>query len=358
MTELWPGFSPTDYPLALFDGEHTWLYRHPDPPEEFSQGMGKDGALRFDGRHPAVVASSLVELGGVMTATVLSRGRADVQGEIAHETFHVFCKKHHPGWFANEVSALAYPVEDPDVLALRRLEAEALCRALLGESTGWAAAAVEMRLDRFARLPEAAVRYERDLERSEGLAFYVEGKAAGIIRSAEELAQPSRPDDVRRSAYRTGEAMAVLLDRLAPGWAVAMEADDDLELDDLLRGAVTDQAPMKFSAEDRAEVRERSLEAIAALQAERRSRREAFLSRKGRVVLTASDSQPFQVAGFDPMNIQHLGGGEVLHTRMLKLRGQGMELEVWDAPALTEGDGANPLFGGIARVTLTGVDDT
>jgi hypothetical protein len=55
------------------------------------------------------------------------------------------------------------------------------------------------------------------------------------------------------------------------------------------------------------------------------------------------------------MNVQHLGGGEVLHTRMLKLRGQGIELEVWEAQALTEGAGSHPLFDGIARVTFTGV---
>ena len=146
------------------------------------------GALVFVGRHPAVVGSSLIDLGGVTTATVLQGDRPDVRAEIAHETFHVFCRVRHPAWGANEMSALTYPVEDPEVLTLRRLEAEALLRAVLESSAGWAAAAVSLRQDRFERLAESAVRYERDLERCEGLAFYVEGKEACAIRCVDALA--------------------------------------------------------------------------------------------------------------------------------------------------------------------------
>ncbi|GAA5017092.1 hypothetical protein [Actinopolymorpha pittospori] len=357
MTELWPGFSPTNHPVALFDGERTWLFRHPSPPEEFRQASDAEGALVFDGRHPAVVGSSLVDLGGVTTATVLQGDRPDVQAEIAHETFHVFCRVRHPAWAANEVSALTYPVEDPEVLTLRRLEAEALRRAVLEGAAGWAVVAASLRQDRFERLPESAVRYERDLERYEGLAFYVEGKWAGAIRCVEALATPSRPDDIRRAAYHTGEAMAVLLDKFAPGWADALEANDTLELDGLLRAAVAGQASKEFSADERAEVARSAREAVAAMETQRRLRREAFLARHGRIVLTALSPNAFEVAGYDPMNIEHLGRGEVLHTRFLKLRGEGVELEVFDSPALTESAGAHPLHDGIRRVTFTSMGD-
>ena len=33
-TPLWPGFEPSEYPLAIYDGERTLLMRHPSPPEE------------------------------------------------------------------------------------------------------------------------------------------------------------------------------------------------------------------------------------------------------------------------------------------------------------------------------------
>ena len=31
--ELWPGFDATMYPIAVFDGQRTLLFRHPDPPD-------------------------------------------------------------------------------------------------------------------------------------------------------------------------------------------------------------------------------------------------------------------------------------------------------------------------------------
>jgi hypothetical protein len=351
MTELWPGFTPTDYPVAVFDGECTRLYRHPNPPEEFRRDPSQDGVLVFPGRHPAVVASTTTELAGVLTATVLQAERPVLQAQIAHETFHVFCRLRHPTWTAHEMAAFAAPVEDADVFALRRMEAEALRRAVVEESAGWAAAAVRLRRDRFEQLPATLVRYERDLERLEGLAYYVESKAAGTIQCVETLATPSRPDDVRRFAYQTGEALAVLLDRHAPGWVAVLEADDSFDLDDLLRAAMGDQVPNEFSDVERTAVRQQAEEAVEALLAERLSLREEFLAQPGRVVLTAS-GRPFDLAGFDPMNAHHLGGGEVLHTRFLKLRGEGVELEMYDSGALTEGAGAHPFRDGIQRVTF------
>lgn len=136
-----------------------------------------------------------------------------------------------------------------------------------------------------------------------------------------------------------------------------LEANDTLELDDLLRAAVAGQAPKEFSADERAEVAGSAREAIAAMKIQRRLRREAVFARQGRIVLTALGPNGFEIAGYDPMNIQHLGCGEVLHTRFLKLRGEGVELEVFDSPALTESAGAHPLHDGVRRVTFTSMGD-
>lgn len=38
--ELWPDFDPGSVPLALFDGDITWLFRHPSPPEGFRPSPG------------------------------------------------------------------------------------------------------------------------------------------------------------------------------------------------------------------------------------------------------------------------------------------------------------------------------
>ncbi|GAA2758277.1 hypothetical protein [Actinopolymorpha rutila] len=372
MSRLWPGFSPTDFPVAVYDGENTWLYRHPSPPEEFRRHPRADDALVFAGRHPAVVASSATELGGVLTPTVLRGGRndLDVRAEIAHETFHVFCRRRHPDWFVDESAALTYPVEDADVLALRRLEAEALRRAVVaasgsdsgaanttdttGASAGWAATALTLRRERRQILAEAAAQYERDLERCEGLAYYVEGRAAGSPRCLRALAEPVRPDDVRRAAYATGEAIALLLDRFTPGWQARLEADATSYVDDLLHNAVANAGPTEFTADHRSMVVGRAKGAIAALREERRSRRHAFLARDDKVVLTATGRKPLRVTGFDPMNLHNLGSGAVLHTHHLKVAGEDFELELFDCQALTEGAGDHPLFDGLRRVTFTG----
>lgn len=349
-TELWPGFSPLDYPLAVFDGEYTRLYHHPNPPAEFD--CEPPDGLAFSGRHPAVVANSMAQIGGVATATVIHHGGSGIAGEITHETFHVFCRDRHPAWTANEVAALQYPVEDADVLASRRLEAAALRRAVLDGSAEWAVTAVSLRQERFATMAPDAVGYERDLERCEGLALYVEGKTSAAFRCLDPLGD-IRPDDVRKTAYFTGEAMAVLLDRFAPGWKSTMESDDTNYLDELLTAATANVVPAQFTSEERTAALGAARESISLMQAEREQVRADFLARPGRVVLTAPDSDPFKISAFDPMNIQHLGGGEVLHSRMLKLCSAGVQLEFYDAMALTESAGSHPLFDGIGRVAFT-----
>jgi hypothetical protein len=64
---LWPGYEPLAIPLAVFDGKNTYLFRHAAPPEKFRE---LQGTHVFEGRHPAVVANSSAQIGGVQTATV------------------------------------------------------------------------------------------------------------------------------------------------------------------------------------------------------------------------------------------------------------------------------------------------
>ncbi len=49
--ELWPGFDATAFPIAIFDGERTLLFRHPSPPEEFQPAEGHEGVWAFAGKH-------------------------------------------------------------------------------------------------------------------------------------------------------------------------------------------------------------------------------------------------------------------------------------------------------------------
>lgn len=356
----WPGFDPAAVPVAVFDGERTVLTGHPDPPPEFvHESAGTTDRWVYPGLHPGVRANAVEQIGGVDTATVYGvhsnaygvHGNAyhahsePLDSAIAHESFHVFQRRRHPKWPANEVHAFAYPVDDPELLRLRRMEATALRRAVVDQSPGWTVTALRLRAERFARLPEFAVRYERTVERHEGTARYIEGRR----QSLDGLKPTLAADDVRRAFYDSGEALALLLDGFVPNWKDRLEDDDEQYLDDLL-GSV-EAVPEEFTDAEWERFQADAVRAVDQLRERRAALRTEFFTSAGRTRLTATDDG-FRCTGFDPMNVRHLGGGEVLHTRWLKLSGSGFDLELLDAQALTEGPPDNPVFGGIRRVHL------
>jgi len=248
--ELWPGFNPCEVPVVLYDGAATFLFGQPVPPEGFIPRSNPYGGLVYPGRHPALVANSTAEIGGAQTATVdltglTSPAVAEAAALVVHEAFHVFQRERHPEWGANEADVFLYPVENVKGLALGRLEDGALRRALAardkGEAARWAVAALELRQERFALLPQAAVTYERAAEVHEGLARYVEWRASpGHL--ADLLPEDGfKPDAGRLRSYATGASWALLLDRLAPGWQEDVENGAIDSLDGLLRARLLGQ---------------------------------------------------------------------------------------------------------------------
>ena len=405
---FWPGFDPLSVPLAIYSGDRTYLFRHPSPPEGFAPLPGAGPAiLVYDGRHPAVIANTSVEIGGVVTATLLADGGAgeplglrELAAVALHEAFHVFQRQRHPRWSANEADLLTYPTDDAGLLALRRRESAALRRALAAltgadDATAacWARLALEARRERFAAMEPAFAAYERGAEMNEGLAAYIEVRAAG--RATVELPESGFPPAaVRVRAYTVGPALAFLLDRFRPGWQVALEEDDAQHLDELLRAALDaragevrrgevragdasagdarsgdarsgaarlgDAGRCGFDAGEAAELERVAREDVAALIARRAERRKAFDARDGwRVVVEPAAGRPLWPQGFDPINLEHVDGG-LLHTRFLRIGNDSGELEAIDGEGadievLTEAAGPHPLFAGIARATIAGL---
>lgn len=369
---LWPGFDPAAVPLAVYDGERTVLFRHPSPPAGFRPDPADPAAFVYDGRHEAITANSSAEIGGVQTATVLlgrtgpPRDAAALALLAVHEAFHVFQRERHPAWAGNEADLFVYPTDDGALLALRRLETDALRRALAARKSNgtscWARRALALRGQRYAALDSASAAYERGTELNEGLAAYVEVRAAG--RQTVELpADGFGPAEVRPRAYATGAALALLLDRLAPGWAASLEGDDRQALDVMLGRALGDGEACAFGAPEMAEAERRARADVAALGAARAERVAAFEGRLGwRVVVEAPAGAPLWPQGFDPLNVERVGPGRVLHARFLRLGNGAGHVEVLDADsadveALTEGAGPHPLFNGVRRLVLTGLPE-
>jgi hypothetical protein len=195
-----------------------------------------------------VTANSSTHLAGVPTATILVR--VDIAddpmpwaGVAVHEAFHVFQQRRHPAWRPNEVDVFTYPRDDADVLITRWLEIGALGEALAAvddrSMACHAARALAYRRERFVLIDSASAAYERESERLEGLADYVELRATGGRLVMPEAGFP--PEDVRARSYLTGAVIALLLDRADPGWQERIEAGDTRYLDVILASAVADE---------------------------------------------------------------------------------------------------------------------
>jgi hypothetical protein len=363
---LWPGFDPLAIPLAVYDGERTFLFRHPAPPHGFMPVSGVAPATyAWTGRHETVTANTNAEIGGLPTATVIldrpqpDRSLLDLAAVAIHEAFHVYQRAQHPGWIGNEADLFTYPIDSADLLALRRLETEALRRALGAEDVAgaacWARQALALRRQRYARMDSAFVAYERGTELNEGLATYVEMRAASR-RSVDLPAGEFGPAEVRRRAYATGPALALLLDRFVSGWPATFEANDRQALDAALAVAVGPGNACSSGDDALVGAEQKARADIAALAAERARKLVAFEGKPGwRVVVESGGSELLWPQGFDPLNIDRFGAERVLHTRFLRLGNGAGKLEVLNAEALTDGAGSHPLFQGVRRVVVTGL---
>jgi len=362
---LWPGFDPRAIPLAVYDGEQTFLFRHPAPPDGFVPVEGVEGAFLLYGRHETVQANSSGEIGGVPTATLLvdptqpTRPMLDVSADAIHEGFLIHQRARKPDGIASEADLYAYPVDSAEILALRRLETEALRRALSGGEAEtaecWARLALSLRAERYKRMDPIFATYERGTELNEGLATYVEMRAAGR-RNVDLPLNGFGPAEIRRRAHVIGAALALVLDRVVPGWPSAFEANDVETLDEALAAALGSGNSCTFDAADMTAAKKRASSDVAALAGECGRRLAAFAGKPGsRVVVETGGGEPLWPQGFDPLNVERMGEARVLHTRFLKLGNAAGQLEVLGAEALTDGVGTYPLFQGVRRVELTGL---
>jgi hypothetical protein len=352
-------------PLAIYDGERTWLIRHPAPPTGFSASPELEGASIMPGQHADLRANTHVDLGGAPTATLLWPDHpvnlTRLAATLLHETFHVYQAHAHPAWFGNEATLFTYPVTDSAAQRLQRLETEAFRRALLPRAPlgCWASRAVALREERARLVGLEAMAYERGNDLNEGLATWIEWRASGAPLDSLIPRAGFAPEGVRLRAYAVGPAQAFLLDRLSPRWSETLESDSTLTLDALLARAVRAiSCRSDFTARERDSVAALAGREAAGVLTSRADLRRDFLARSGwQLNIELPAGAPLWPERFDPWNLTPLADGEVLHQRHLRLGGERGHLEVLDQWALTTPAGAHPLFNGIRRVLLAGLAD-
>ena len=344
--KLWDGFEPRSVEVMVFDGVATFTFNT----ARGLAGFAAEGEWqRMEGRFEALTANTTLG----ETATVIVNGNAEdasLEAAIigAHEAFHVFQAGRYPSWGANEAGAFSYPMEDSEALTMRRLETRALYRAIETLDAGWALEALRWRDRRFARLPPSAVMYERELERFEGSAFFVELKARGMQHRLPEADFPI--GSVRPRAYATGQVMLRLLEVWQPNLLAELETAYP---DELLRRCGSKLNAAQRTLEETLETveAERAMREVRALEEERDNARLEFQN-SAAVMLEVESKSALWLQGFDPMNVKRLSETEVLHGRFLELGNAAGSMRMLGVESLTVAAGAHPLMEGVRSVWI------
>ncbi len=219
-----------------------------------------------------------------------------------------------------------YPVTDPELLSTRRIETEALYLALKksgGARERYARSAAIAHLERMQALPPSVATHERAVER--------QGVGSGVV-----LQRSYPADELRQRALAVGEAIAVLLDDLMPGWR-----DDDRPLDVLLDEATSGKRPLLLD-EDFPGAQEET----RALQQAITTEATGYLTRAGYALTVVGDLAETR---YDPFDAIDLGDHERLYRGDLELSGPAGTLSV-------EGHGAWVTTAEL-RVTGLALDD-
>lgn len=364
---LWPGFDPAAVPAAVFDGSRTYLFDHPRPPDAFRPLEGAGRVSVFEGQYGGVKDNDRLRIGETWVATCLARPslgagseKAFSAGELAEiileEKFQIFLARRHPDWQPDPTLLLIYPRDTDRSLTLRRCEMEAFRRAVEAEAdedaASWAAEGLRVRSQRLGLLDENTARYERNLERFEGIADFL--RCAARRRPIAFLPE-SCPDDlsdveIPDCGSRAGCMIAFLLDRFSPDWKGRMEAGAYEYLETELESALRVFPPKRtFSIADLVEIRQKAEDDILRQSAERTELLQRFLARPGFRVEIIAGNEPLKPLSFDEAGLVRMSDGESFHRGPLSLKSSTANLEI-RTEALTVHRGSPA----VSRLLLTG----
>ena len=351
--DLWPGFHSEDIPCALSDGERTYLFHFPGSPKGFSPLPDKPDVLVFDGVHPAVFGNIRGRIDGVWVAVSIpqfssaSSGRhfslQDMAAVVLHEQFHVFQAVHHPDWQVNDLVLIRYRVDTAETICVRQKEIEALRRAVAArtreDAAGWAETALALRKKRLADLGAERVEYDQNLHLQEGLAEYIQYRAAGNEPSDAPLVSGFAPKAIRELGYFEGRCFAELLDRFDPRWKDGLEAGLFRYLDERLERDLQD-APggNVFSPKEEEDFRTASRTAVSERTLELAKIRQELSAQLGLTVVFDFSARPLSFKMFNPFAIDMLIPGEVVHRQWVVLENDRGTVEVINRPCLTKID--------------------
>jgi hypothetical protein len=365
---LWPGFNPLSYPLVIYDGENTYLFNHPNPPKEFMPVEGLDKVWKCVGQFGTIPGNTVIKISDTPTAAILMETMKDLnKSEIAavaiHEIFHVFQMSTYPEWWkVNELEFFTYPFENIEILTLKKLETEAFRRAIQSKdemnALRWSKAALGIRRERFEKMKEGSILYECGIELLEGTAHYIQYQIADKHLHTNIKEEGYLPEDVRLRGYALGNALCLLLDHFKPSWKEEIKKGEQTILHELLENELLgmEEEPYEFSKQEKEDIFKKAQMEVEELISEKKRIKNEFLSQPGWQIIISTVNEPLWPKGFDPMNLQLITDSAILHKRWLKLCNNQGCIEIINHKSITEPMGDHPLFQGVKKVTVAGLD--
>ena len=328
--ELWPGFRVSEIPVLVFDGLNTYLFHSRETLDGFVQTEKDPAVWVYKGQHPQVRGNSIIRIGedwmatSVLSASSRRTGEKydlkDMAGIIVHEQFHVFQRNHHPQWRQNDGLLLRYPEETAEALLLRRMEKESFKRAVVSEErkeiVGWAKLALQFREERLGRVELPFALYEKELQLTEGLSDYIERMARGLDPlNASNITNGIAPAGIRDLGYVEGRWIAMIMDKLSPGWKSQLEREDSLYLEDILKAVLDDSpVPKRVLKEPEVETIKTAADVdFSEWQTRKKSEIEKFFDTPGFRIEIRSPDNPFVIRLFEPLEMEILDDGGVYH---------------------------------------------
>lgn len=349
---LWPNFKTTEIPVMVFDSVNTWLFNSNIAPDGFTPAQEHKDVYIFKGQHPLVQGNSIVRIGDKWIATSIFSTYArrtgekysinDLAGIIIHEQFHVYQRNKHPRWQQNDGYLLLYPAETKEALFLRRIEKEAFKRAVLSntqvEIAGWVKEAFRFREQRLNRIDSAFGLYEKELQRTEGLSDYIEKTARALDPLiASNITQGIAPAGVRDLGYIEGRWIAMILDKLNPGWKIELEQNDALYLEDILKNTIKD-LPIDSISFSCSEIDKYKIEAESDFLKWNVKKNEEINQLNDmsgiRIEINAS-SRPLSIRIFEPLEIEILDDGSVYHRLIFAAGNQDGTIRIMNQACIT-----------------------
>ena len=376
---VWPGFHPDTIPIAfVLPGRGTLLLNWRGAlPEKFEPVAGVPAAgWRNQGDLGA--ASNAMSIGGRRVAQVaLATGKpiepASLVATAFHEAFHVFERafaKPSERFGNGENSAMigGYPEFDVENETAFELEGKLLNAALSTDSPrerrALARQFVAVRRARHQRLSADFAEFDQMSEMNEGLAEYAleralqflaaEGPRAWRAEASKQAASnrrmladlnADRGLSSRIRYYRTGSAIALLLDRLGDQSWKRRLVEENLTLQDMLGSVSGLDAPAEMA---RTEAREKfganalQREATQRIEERKRSRMakvDTIMSAPGVRLVLRADSLPsrqFNSCGFDPQNILQISPSLRIHSRWWRPCSGGPTYAEFNTPSVQD----------------------